>query len=149
MKAHGRRAASRLAAWVATGLVAAGAYAAGVEVTVQGVKASVGGTVYATLYCGEPNWLDPTKVTAQAQAPVTGETVVVRFENVAPGGCATNLYHDENGNGKLDLLRGPFPIPTEGVAVSNNAIRRGPPKYKQAEFQVKEPGVALEVKMNY
>ncbi len=139
--------------WISVGAAAAmltlGAEAATVMVTVHGVNAGAGNMLYATLYCGEPTWLDPKQVFGNAQVAVTAETLVLRFENVTPGGCAMNLYHDENGNGKLDLLRGPFPIPNEGVAVSNNAIRRGPPRYKQAEFQVREPSVSIDVKMNY
>ena len=130
-------------------MLAFNAEAATVTVTVQGANASLGNMLYATLYCGEPTWLDPAQAAGTAQVVVKAETLVLRFDNVASGGCAMSLYHDENGNGTLDIMKGPFPIPTEGLAVSNNAFRFGPPKYKEAEFWVKEPSVSLAVKMKY
>ena len=133
----------------AVAMLAFNVEAATVTVTVQGVKANLGNSLYATLYCGASTWLDPAQAAGNAQVAVTAETLVFRFENVASGGCAMSLYHDENGNGTLDILKGPMPIPTEGLAVSNNAFRFGPPKYKEAEFFVKEPGVSLPVKMKY
>ncbi len=126
-----------------------GAQAANVVLTAHGVKAATGGFLYATLYCGEAGWLDPSRAVANVKAPVTGEDVTLNFENVAPGGCAVNLFHDENGNGKLDFSGGMISIPMEGVAVSNNATRMGPPHYKKAEFKVTGAEVKQDVKMNY
>jgi len=126
-----------------------GAEAATVLLTAHGVKAAAAGFLYATLYCGEASWLDPARAVANVKGAVTGEDVTLKFENVAVGGCAINLFHDENGNGKLDFSAGMISIPMEGVAVSNNATRMGPPRYKKAEFQVKDAEVKQEVKMSY
>ncbi len=123
--------------------------AATVLLTAHGVKAAVGGDIYATLYCGEAGWLDPSKAVATVKVLVRGEDVTLKFENVPNGGCAINLFHDENGNGKLDFSAGMISIPLEGVAVSNNATRMGPPHYKKAEFQVMGAEVKQDVKMNY
>jgi uncharacterized protein (DUF2141 family) len=64
------------------------------------------------------------------------------------GEYALAILHDENNNKKMDFnfLR----IPKEGYAVSNNAKGTfGPPKYKDAKFNVNQDSVFFDLKMNY
>ena len=54
---------------------------------------------------------------------------------VASGVYAVSVFHDENGNGKLDT--GFMGIPSEGFGASNDAPEKfGPPKYADARFAV-------------
>ncbi len=68
--------------------------------------------------------------------PVTGTTVTVRFDSLAPGPKAVRLFHDENSNGKLDTNF--FGIPSEGYGFSNNPRSRfGEPSFKDRLFELK------------
>jgi uncharacterized protein (DUF2141 family) len=64
----------------------------------------------------------PKTVTYAVQDAVAG-TNVIRFSGLAAGDYAVQLYHDENGNSKVDLnIVG---VPTEGYGFSNVLIVRG------------------------
>ena len=57
--------------------------------------------------------------------------------------------HDENGNGKMDSNF--LGIPLEGYATSNNVPHSmiGPPRYKDAEFEIRETPAIVQIKMLY
>jgi uncharacterized protein (DUF2141 family) len=60
---------------------------------------------------------------------------VFAVEIPAPGEYAVSVVYDEDSNGKMNT--GFLGIPTEPVGMSNNAKGRfGPPKYKDAAFQM-------------
>lgn len=68
------------------------------------------------------------------QVDVTGDTVRVSFDGVAPGIYGIKLYHDVNGNGKLD--RNLIGMPSEPYGFSNDApARMGPPRWSDAAFE--------------
>jgi uncharacterized protein (DUF2141 family) len=57
------------------------------------------------------------------------------------------LFHDENGDGRLDT--NVLGIPREGVGVSNNKIRSfGPPKWDDAKFALKGD-LVLDIALHY
>ena len=59
-------------------------------------------------------------------------TFVLR--DVPPGDYAIALFHDENGNGRLDKFG---PVPIEGFGFSGNPkLRVGPPSFAQARVTV-------------
>ena len=63
------------------------------------------------------------------------------------GSYAIALFHDENGNGRVDTR---FGIPTEGVGFSNNPrLWFGPPSFAAARFAVTDQPRAETVKMRY
>ncbi len=95
--------------------------------------------------CRQAEFLKDCPVHADAHA-VAGKTILV-VANLLPGTYAAQLFHDENGNGKVD--RALFGIPKEGVGFSNDApIRLGPPKWADAMFQVSDDKT-ITVKMRY
>jgi uncharacterized protein (DUF2141 family) len=67
----------------------------------------------------------------------------VEFSGLTPGAYGVYVYHDENGNGKLDtggLLR----LPVEGYAFSNDApVRFGPPAISDLRVDVRAGAVAI------
>ena len=86
----------------------------------------------------------PFAASAPAQVPVT--TLVIK--GVPPGRYAAQLFHDENGNDKMD--RGLFGIPKEGFAFSRDApIRMSPPKWAEAEFGFAGAAQTIQVKRRY
>lgn len=66
----------------------------------------------------------------------TGVTSVI-FEGLDPKAYAIAVYHDANGNAKMD--RNFFGVPTEDYAFSNNAAGLfGPPPFDEAKFLLNE-----------
>ncbi len=62
---------------------------------------------------------DASKAVRRASFSIVGKEGTVTLEGLAPGPWALAIFHDENGNGKIDL--GAFGIPREGLAVSRDA----------------------------
>jgi uncharacterized protein (DUF2141 family) len=57
------------------------------------------------------------------------------IDDLPPGEYALAVFHDENGNGKLDTNW--LGIPKEKVAFSNAKMKTfGPPKFKECAFQI-------------
>jgi uncharacterized protein (DUF2141 family) len=109
----------------------------GATVTVQVVGMhSSKGQVQCLLYAGGLGFPGkPDKAVGKVTVPVAAEAATCAFPNVAPGEYVIELFHDENGNGKLDT--GFMGIPSEGFGASNDAPEKfGPPKYADARFTV-------------
>ncbi len=71
----------------------------------------------------------------------------LRFADLPSGAYAIALFHDENGNGRIDTR---FGIPTEGVGFSNNPrMWFGPPSFSAARFAVTNQPVDETVKLKY
>ena len=79
--------------------------------------------------------------------PVSGSTIRIDFGPIAPGRYAISLLHDENGNGKADMV---LFMPKEGFGFSRDApVRFGPPSFNSAAFVVADAAVNLTVRMRY
>jgi uncharacterized protein (DUF2141 family) len=73
-----------------------------------------------------------------AAIEVTGTTANAVITGLAPGQYGVKLFHDVNGNGKMDT--NPFGMPVEPFAFSNSAKgNMGPADWDAAKFDVK-PG---------
>lgn len=71
----------------------------------------------------------------------------VTFKNVAPGKYALALFHDTNGDGKLNTNF--MGIPKEGYGVSNNSYNTfSAPGFEQASF-IHQSNLELIIKMKY
>jgi uncharacterized protein (DUF2141 family) len=105
-----------------------------IEVTIKNIKGAKG-TLRVGLFDDAEKFL---KTPAKGQViKITGETVSVRFENIADGTYAVSVIHDENENGELDS--GFMGIPKEGFGFSNDAMGMfGPPKFKESSFVLPE-----------
>jgi uncharacterized protein (DUF2141 family) len=114
------------------GLSAAHAETAQVKLSITDIK-TASGFMMVGLYDEAGYTTD--KAVADAKIEVTADTATATFENLAPGTYAFQLYHDVNGNGKMDT--NPFGMPTEPYAFSNNAKgSMGPAKWPKASFAV-------------
>ena len=118
------------------------------NVSVEQVKSS-SGFITLTLYPDDQaRFLKPmgslyvTKVSARAG--VTQACVFVP----GPGSYGLALYHDANGNGKID--RNAIGIPKEGFGFSNNPrILFSAPKLKSVRLAVNVPGTVTRIRMRY
>ena len=117
-----------------------------VSIRVTGVR-SASGQVTALLFLGDGGFpAKEARALRRVSVPASLGETTLRFAGVAPGSYAVTVYHDENGNGKLDTNW--IGIPKEPVAVSNNAKgRMGPPKYKDAMFTIEDGDKALQISL--
>jgi uncharacterized protein (DUF2141 family) len=117
------------------------AHAADLVIHVDNVK-SASGQVMVALYDNAAAFLKHPVRAAQAQADKAGTTLV--FHDVAPGDYGFAVFHDANGNGRMDKnLMG---IPTEPIAFSNNAQgRMGPPTFDAVKLAVPAAGLDTTV----
>lgn len=66
---------------------------------------------------------------------------------VRPGTYALLIVHDENGNGKLDMMMG---IPREGFGFSNNPpMRPRPPKWEEIHFAMPPSALRQDIRIRY
>jgi uncharacterized protein (DUF2141 family) len=121
------------------------AWAASVQVTVQGVRNGHGSVLVAL--CTSAEFLRP-HCAWKASTPAAAGTVTLRIDGVPPGTYAAQAFHDENGNGRLD--RSLLGLPEEGMGFSRDApMRMGPPRFEDAAFQVAPSGTAVALHLRY
>lgn len=119
-------------------------------VTVEGIKAEQGGSLIVALFNAEGSWPKHDTALRREVMTVTGSTMQIIFEQVATDKkYAIQILHDRNGNDKLDFRWFPYPKPKEGVGVSNNNRRIGPPSYEKALFQVEGLETTLTIQLGY
>lgn len=74
-------------------------------------------------------------VRCEVISPIRKGEMKISLSGLPPGTYAVNVYHDENGNKKLD--RGLFGLPSEPYGFSNNPTTTfGPPSFSEASFSV-------------
>lgn len=97
--------------------------------------ASNAGSVRVALWNQADSFLVSDDYVARAQGAIVDHASLVPLKDIPHGEYAVSVFHDENDNGKLDT--GFMRIPKEPIGTSNNARGRfGPPKYKDARFQL-------------
>ena len=112
-------------------LLAGGAQA--LDLTVEVLQArSTQGQVSAGLYAGAATWLGTP---LQGQRAPAGERTVLVFRDLPAGRYALSVFHDENGNGKLD--RNIVGMPTEPYGFSRDAQgHMGPASFDDAALDL-------------
>jgi uncharacterized protein (DUF2141 family) len=79
---------------------------------------------------------------------ISGKKSTVKLAGYEPGTYALSVFHDENNNGELDTNF--IGIPKEGVGASNNPKgRMGPPKFKDAAFELGAEDLRHRIKLTY
>ncbi len=120
------------------------------EVEVSGVRFGQGGRLIFALYTSKDSWLKPKQVFQAKTVEAEEKVARVEFDNIPYGDTyALFVYHDQNGNEKLDFRKFPFPRPKEGLSVSNNAVRMGRPYFEKARFSLKDSETLMQIKMHY
>lgn len=93
------------------------------------------GKVLIALYNEEGQFLK--KRYKGGMSKITDKKVTYTLKGIPKGEYAISFFHDENDNNKMDTNF--FGIPKEDYGCSNNATGfMGPPKYKDAKFQLSE-----------
>ncbi|MES2493810.1 MAG: DUF2141 domain-containing protein [Pseudomonadota bacterium] len=132
----------------AAALIGASLPAPLVSVSVTGLRSGKG-TVMACL-TGDPHTFPDCQRDPAAHrliVPADAGGVVLDFGAVVPGSYALSLFHDENGNGRLDTV---MLMPREGFGFSRDAkVRFGPPKFTAAAFAVEGAAQRQTVRMRY
>jgi uncharacterized protein (DUF2141 family) len=91
---------------------------------------------------------DPNRFAAVALRANTAMKSEVVLTNLDPGPYAIILFHDENGNGKLD--KNALGVPTEPYGFSNNVQGfLGPPAFEKAVMLVTSSDKAVRIILIY
>lgn len=104
------------------------------KVEIEGV-ASTKGKVSAALYTDQKSFLKFDKVFKAVSAKAVKGVTTLIVEDIPDGNYAVAVFHDKNGNGKLDTNF--LGIPTEPVAFSKAKMKTfGPPKFEECAFPI-------------
>ncbi|QSQ23164.1 DUF2141 domain-containing protein [Pyxidicoccus parkwayensis] len=123
-------------------LLGASADAATLTLNLEGLQEAKG-HVYISVAADADAFDGKGRPTAVQRVEVTGPKLTVTFPDLAPGTYAVSLFHDANGNGKLDTNF--IGIPKEGYGFSNNVGERGKPKFSEAKFTLAAEGTTLDI----
>lgn len=105
------------------------------------------GNLRASLYSDPATFRKEDKAVQVVAIPAASGDVQLAFRDVPAGRYAVMVYHDANGDGKLNLRLGMFP--SEGYGLSNNPQVFGPPKFADSAFDVGADGAAIEIRLAY
>lgn len=116
---------------------------ASLTVGVTGLR-STRGLVQACITADPATFPDCQKDPHARHLSVPAGNPAITFANVAPGRYAVALFHDENGNGRLDKV---LMVPKEGFGFSRDApVKMSAPKFEAAAFDV-TGGAPVRMKM--
>jgi len=102
------------------------------------------GTAMIALYNSEENFLE--KRYKGQLSSIDENKSVATFTDIPDGVYAISVVHDEDNNGKLNMMMGFYP--SEATGSSNDAPARfGPPIWEDAKFEVKQ-GEVLKMNIN-
>ena len=104
------------------------------------------GRVFVAVYDSRDTWLGDESIHSfdVGIAESIDAGVVKASFSLPPGEYAFSIFYDENDNGELDTNF--IGIPREPVAISNNARPRfGPPKYKDAVFNLGSEALTQQI----
>ncbi|MFP2908906.1 DUF2141 domain-containing protein [Pyxidicoccus sp. 3LFB2] len=125
-------------------LLAANVNAATLTLELEGLRTKSGHVLIA-VHTDAASFAGKVEPIATRRVEVTAEKLTVTIPDLAPGDYAVSLFHDTNGNDKLDTNF--IGIPKEGYAFSNNVGARGMPKFKDARFTLSADGTTLTLKV--
>ena len=102
------------------------------------------GKVFIAIYNSEKSFLG--KGYKHIKAPVKNKSCKVVFKDIPNGTYAISMFHDENGNNKMDTNF--MGIPKEDYGCSNNAKGfMGPPKWEDAKFKINNESTTQNIKL--
>jgi uncharacterized protein (DUF2141 family) len=119
----------------------------GLKVELDGLRSSKG-VVHLCLTASERQFLHCQKDrNAVARTVPATSARLLDLGTVKPGTYALLIIHDENGNGRLDMMMG---IPREGFGFSNNpAMRPRAPRWDEIRFTMPAAPLHQQVRIRY
>ncbi|MCE3290106.1 MAG: hypothetical protein K0R83_2118 [Caulobacter sp.] len=113
-----------------------------VKVTFSGIRTPTG-ALFIGLYDSEAAFGGGQPVGGY-RLVVDGDTVSQSIKGLKPGRYALKVYHDVDGDGRMNTNA--FGLPTEPYAASNNApATMGPPAWADAVFEVGAQGAVQTI----
>ncbi|UBF28629.1 DUF2141 domain-containing protein [Kovacikia minuta CCNUW1] len=108
------------------------------------------GLLCVKLFSGSQGFPDSNEKAIKRQCvKISDMPMTFSFKNLTSGSYAVAVYHDLNGDGKLN--RNSLGMPTEGYGFSNNPApsRSGPPKFGNCVFLLAGPNTRVNIQMKY
>jgi len=125
-------------------LLAPSLHAADLSVEVRGI-AHAGGKIMMTLIDQTESF--PNKPAKRLMVDATPPAASGIFTNLPPGEYAVSIYHDENGNGKLDTNL--IAMPTEQYGFSRDARgKMGPPSFADTAFRLDNKDLSIVINLH-
>ncbi|TWH76200.1 uncharacterized protein (DUF2141 family) [Azomonas agilis] len=122
------------------------AFAQNLYVNLQGIKNDTG-KIRVGLYSNKEKFRKEAYALKVIEVPAKAGTVQVEFTDLQPGWYAIMAYHDEDANGRLNLLLGMYP--TEGYGLSNNPSVFGPPTFEDSAFKMEDQNLSINIETRY
>jgi len=119
------------------------------SVEVDGLQ-SQKGQLCIKLFSGSRGFPDSNENATKRQClKITEIPTTVNFNNLSSGSYAVAVFHDLNGDGKLN--RNSLGMPIEGYGFSNNPApsRSGPPSFGNCVFLLAGPNTRINIRMRY
>ena len=105
------------------------------------------GYLFLAVYDSENTFMNAEAAVKREIIPINGPEFAYVIPDLPPGEYAIAVFHDSNGNKKLD--KNFLGIPKEGYGFSNDARGRfGPPSFKAASFLVYTEALAIRIQLN-
>lgn len=125
-----------------------GPRSASLRVKVENITAGKG-RIHIGLYKDPATFPKKKLAFGGKEAPVTAAgSMEIELTGLAPGRYAIAVFHDLNGNGKMDT--NPVGVPTEPYAFSNGAVAKWKsPGFEEAAFDLPEGGKTISVTLAY
>jgi uncharacterized protein (DUF2141 family) len=123
-------------------------YKGNLTVQVEGLKDQKGLLCYK-LFTGSQGFPDSNEKAAKKDCiKITEDPMKLTFKSLSAGSYAVAVFHDTNGDRKLN--RNSTGMPLEGYGFSNNPlVKTGPPKFGQAVFLVAGPDTNIRIQIRY
>lgn len=132
---------SMLSLFLSGGTPASAPQKTSLKVEIHNVQTHAG-SVYIALFKPGKEFPEGKPVEGKS-VKATGDNVQATF-SVEPGDYALAIFHDENGNGKMDKKM--FGIPKEPYGFSNNfRPKMSAPKFSDCQFSVGESGKTVSI----
>ena len=122
-------------------LMATSACAHDLTVEVLGARSDKG-TVDGALYADAASWLKTPR--AGERQPAAARVLLI-YRDLPAGRYALSLFHDENGNGKLDSNMIGMPVEAYGFSNNPNVMRK--PTWDEARFELGEADATVRIEL--
>jgi uncharacterized protein (DUF2141 family) len=104
------------------------------------------GTVKLCVCRSEDEYTGKAKEFCTASTEIKNKKAQWIFEHMPYGSYSIKVFHDENGNSKLD--KDILGVPTERYGFSNNARGRfGPPPFARTAVTLNSPQIKIEIEV--
>lgn len=135
---------ARLAWLIGLSAHAALAKAADLTLTIEPISEPKG-TVQVAVFASEQQFRK--EAIRAVKVPATAGSMTVRLADLPAGDYAVTVFHDRNGNDKLDANFLGIPREPWGASIGNKSIS-GAPTWADARFALPAAGAAVRIRMN-